>query len=313
MSANDVSTREIRTAPTNERRTGPSAPVRLRRTGLAPMSRRGAVLPSLILIAGAIYCLVPVVWVFAAASKSRGELFTTFTFAPGTGLLENLTALFEYQGGQYVLWAMNSLLYSGVGALLSTVVSTMAGFALAKYEFPGRSVIFLAFLTGILIPGIVLAVPQYLLLSSAGLVGTHLSVLLPSIVSPFGIYLCRVYAMSAIPQETLEAARIDGASEWRAFRTVVLPLMLPGMVTVFLLQFIGTWNNFLLPYIMLSNQDYYPLTVGLFTLLSKGSSAPALYSVAITGAAVSIIPLVALVLFMQRYWKLDLISGGIKG
>lgn len=313
MSTSEVGTRETRTAQTDERRTGARALARQRPGGIAPMSRRGALIPTLVLLAGAVYCLIPVVWVFAAASKSRGELFTTFTFAPGTGLLENLTALFEYQGGQYILWCLNSLLYSGVGALLSTMVSTMAGYALAKYEFPGRSAIFLAFLTGILIPGIVLAVPQYLLLSATGLVGTHLSVLLPSIVSPFGIYLCRVYAMSAVPQETLEAARIDGAGEWRAFRTVVLPLMLPGMVTVFLLQFIGSWNNFLLPYIMLSNQDYYPLTVGLFTLLSKGSSAPALYSVAITGAAVSIIPLVALVLFMQRYWKLDLISGGLKG
>jgi multiple sugar transport system permease protein len=270
-------------------------------------------IPTLVLIAGAIYCLIPVVWVFTAASKSRGELFTTFTFAPGTGLWENLVSVFTYQNGQYLLWCLNSLLYSGVASVLSVFVSAMAGYALAKYTFPGRTAIFFGFLVGILIPGIVLSVPQYLLLSGAGLTGTQLSVLLPSIVSPFGIYLCRVYAMSAIPQETLEAARIDGAGEWRIFRLIVLPLMVPGMVTVFLLHFIGTWNNFLLPFIMLSDQDLYPLTVGLFTLLSKGSGTPALYSVAITGAAISIIPLVALVLSLQRYWRLDLVSGGIKG
>jgi multiple sugar transport system permease protein len=269
--------------------------------------------PTLVLIVGAIYCLIPVAWVFTAASKSRSELFTTFTFAPGTGLWENLVAVFTYQDGQYILWCLNSLLYSGVASLLSVVVSAMAGYALAKYTFPGRTAIFFGFLVGILIPGIVLSVPQYLLLSGAGLTGTQLSVLLPSIVSPFGIYLCRVYAMSAIPQETLEAARIDGAGEWRIFRLIVLPLMVPGMVTVFLLHFIGTWNNFLLPFIMLSDQDLYPLTVGLFTLLSKGSGSPALYSVAITGAAISIIPLVALVLSLQRFWRLDLVSGGIKG
>ena len=290
------------TAPT------PSAAYRPRRR-----STRGGLLPTLILLAGAIYCLIPVIWVFTAASKDKGELFTTFTLAPGTGLWDNLVALFAYQDGQFLLWCANSLLYSGVGAVLSTFVSTMAGFALAKYVFPGRHLIFLSFLVGILIPGIVLAVPQYLLLSNVGLVGTHWAVLLPSIVSPFGIYLCRVYAMSSVPQEILEAARIDGASEWRAFVRIVMPLMFPGMITVFLLQFIGTWNNFLLPYIMLADQDKYPLTVGLFTLLSKGSSSPALYSVAITGAAVSIIPLIALVLFLQRYWRLDLVSGGIKG
>jgi len=271
------------------------------------------VLPTIVLLVGAFYCLIPVAWVYVAATKTRGELFTTFTFAPGTGLGENLSALFAYEGGQYLLWCLNSLIYSGVGSLLSVLVSTMAGYGLAKYEFRGRSFLFLSILAGVLIPGIVLAVPQYLLLSQLGLVGTHWSVLLPSIVSPFGIYLSRVYAMSAVPQETLEAARIDGAGEWRIFQRIVLPLMVPGMVTVFLLQFIGTWNNFLLPYIMLADQSRYPLTVGLFTLLAKGSSSPALYSVAITGAAVSIIPLLALVLFLQRYWRLDLVSGGLKG
>lgn len=283
--------------------------------GARSRARQGGwgVLPTIVLLVGAFYCLIPVAWVYVAATKTRGELFTTFTFAPGTGLGENLTALFAYEGGQYLMWCLNSLIYSGVGSLLSVLVSTMAGYGLAKYEFRGRSFLFLSILAGVLIPGIVLAVPQYLLLSQLGLVGTHWSVLLPSIVSPFGIYLSRVYAMSAVPQETLEAARIDGAGEWRIFQTIVLPLMVPGMVTVFLLQFIGTWNNFLLPYIMLSDQSRYPLTVGLFTLLAKGSSSPALYSVAITGAAVSIIPLLALVLFLQRYWRLDLVSGGLKG
>lgn len=298
------------TRPTLSTETRPSRSVR---AGTRAREGGWGLIPTLVLIAGAIYCLVPVVWVFMAASKSRSELFTTFTFAPGTGLWDNLVSLFTYGNGQYLLWCLNSLLYSGVASLLSVLVSAMAGFALAKYTFPGRTAIFLSFLVGILIPGIVLAVPQYLLLSGAGLTGTQLSVLLPSIVSPFGIYLSRVFAMSAVPQETLEAARIDGAGEWKIFTRIVLPLMVPGMVTVFLLHFIGTWNNFLLPFIMLSDQDMYPLTVGLFTLLSKGSGTPALYSVAITGAAVSIIPLVALVLSLQRYWRLDLISGGIKG
>jgi multiple sugar transport system permease protein len=297
-----------RSGPGTSARPDPSDRARAR-------ARRGGwgVLPTLVLLVGAVYCLIPVVWVYVASSKTRGELFTTFTFAPGTGLWENVAALFAYEGGQYLLWGLNSLIYSGVGSLLSVLVSTMAGYGLAKYEFRGRSFLFLSILAGVLIPGIVLAVPQYLLLSQLGLVGSYWSVLLPSIISPFGIYLSRVYAMSAVPQETLEAARIDGAGEWRIFQTIVLPLMVPGMVTVFLLQFIGTWNNFLLPYIMLSDQEMYPLTVGLFTLLAKGSGSPALYSVAITGAAVSIIPLLALVLFLQRYWRLDLVSGGLKG
>lgn len=281
----------------------------------ADRARRGGwgVVPTIVLIVGAVYCLIPVAWVYFAASKSRAELFSTFTFSPGTGLWDNLVELFRYENGQFLSWAFNSLVYSGVGSVLSVVVSTMAGYALAKFFFPGRNALFLSFLVGILIPGIVLAVPQYVLLAKFGIVGTRWAVLLPSIISPFGIYLSRVYAQSAVPQEILEAARIDGANEWRIFQQIVVPMLVPGMVTVFLLQFIGTWNNFLLPFIMLDDQSKYPLTVGLYTLLSKGSSVPALYSVAITGAAVSIIPLVLLVLFLQRYWKLDLVSGGIKG
>jgi len=274
---------------------------------------RGGILPTIILLIGAIYCLVPVVWVVVASSKSPGELFSTFTFAPGTGLLQNISDLFAYGDGQYGLWALNSLLYAGVGAVLSTVVSAMAGFALAKYDFPGRNLIFYSILCGVLIPGITLAIPQYLLLSGLGMAGSYWSVLLPSIISPFGIYLCRVYAQAAVPAETIEAARIDGANEWRIFTRVAVPMMIPGMVTVFMLQFVGIWNNFLLPFIMLSDENKYPLTVGLYTLLAKGSGEASLYSLAITGAMLSIIPLVALMLFLQRFWQLDLISGSLKG
>lgn len=274
---------------------------------------RTKIIPTLLMLAGAFYCLLPVAWVFVAASKAPGELFDSFTFAPGSGLLDNLGDLFSYDGGAYGLWALNSLLYAGVGGALSTLVSASAGFALAKFAFRGGRIFFGAILAGLLIPGITLAVPQYLLLSDLHLAGTQWSVLLPSILSPFGIYLCRVYAASAIPAQMLEAARIDGAGEWRIFRSVVLPLMAPGMVTVFLLQFVGIWNNFLLPYIMLSDTRTFPLTVGLNSLLERGAGSPSLYTLAITGAALAIVPLIALVLFLQRFWRLDLIAGGVKG
>lgn len=275
--------------------------------------QRTKIIPTLIMLAGAIYCLLPVAWVFVAASKAPGELFDSFTFSPGTGLIGNLRDLFSFDDGAYGLWARNSLLYAGVGGALSTLVSASAGYALAKFDFRGGRIFFAAILAGLLIPGITLAVPQYLLLSDLHLAGTQWSVLLPSILSPFGIYLCRVYAASAIPTQMLEAARIDGASEWRIFRSVVLPLMGPGMVTVFLLQFVGIWNNFLLPYIMLSDTRTFPLTVGLNSLLERGAGSPSLYTLAIVGAALAIVPLIALVLFLQRFWRLDLIAGGVKG
>ncbi|MFB2600021.1 carbohydrate ABC transporter permease [Herbiconiux sp. P17] len=279
----------------------------------ASLQNQARWLPTVILVVGAIYALIPVAWVFVASSKAPGELFSSFTFAPGSGLWDNLVSLFTYSDGAYLMWAGNSLLYAGVGGVLSTLVSAAAGYALAKFDFVGGKIFFGALLAGLLIPGITLAVPQYLLLSDLHLAGTQLSVLLPSIISPFGIYLCKVYAQGSIPSEMLEAARIDGASEFRIFRGVVLPLMFPGMVTVFLLQFVGIWNNFLLPYIMLSSTNTFPLTVGLNSLLNRGSGSPSLYSLAIIGSAVAILPLIALVLFLQRFWRLDLIAGGVKG
>ncbi|WP_166982639.1 carbohydrate ABC transporter permease [Paramicrobacterium fandaimingii] len=284
--------------------------------GESGRSRRAARRPlvgSAVLIFGAIYCLVPVLWVLVASTKSNSELFTTFTFLPGTGLAENFSDLFSYGGGVFGLWAMNSLIFAGFGALLSTLISTMAGYALAKFQFPGRQVWFYTILAGVLLPGITLAIPQYLLMSKIGLAGTYWSVLLPCLISPFGIFLARVYAASAIPSEMMEAARIDGAGDARVFTSIALPMMVPGMVTIFLLQFVGIWNNFLLPFIMLSDEAKYPLTVGLYTLLSKGSGTPSLYSLAIIGAAVSIIPLIIMMLVLQRYWRLDLVSGGLKG
>ncbi|MFI9489888.1 carbohydrate ABC transporter permease [Promicromonospora sp. NPDC052451] len=286
----------------------PTAPVTTsrRRPGFSPAA-------TLVLLAGAVYCLVPVAWVVIAASKSPRELFTSFSFLPGSGLADNLVDLATYGGGVFWQWGANSLVYAGVGAVASTVVSAMAGYALAKFRFRGSETLFAAILAGVLVPGIVLAIPQYLLLAQLGLAGTMWSVLLPSVINPFGIFLCRVFAQAAVPTETLEAARLDGAGEVRVFTTIVLPMMAQGLVTVFLLQFVGIWNNFLLPFIMLSDQRLYPITLGLYTFLSRGAGDSDLYPLVITGSAVSVVPLIVMVLLLQRFWRADLLAGGLKG
>lgn len=282
---------------------------------LAPPRRRGTTrwLPTIILLAASVYTLFPILWVVTASTKTAGELFSTFSLTPGTGFIENLVDLSTYEGGRYWLWALNSLIYSGGGALLSTLVSAMAGFALARYSFRGRSAVFTVLFAGVLLPGITLAIPQYFLVAQAGIANTYWAVLLPSIINPFGIYLATIYAQGAVPEETIEAARIDGASEFRLFRSIALPMMAPGLVTVFMLQFIGIWNNFLLPFMMLSDESKFPLTTGLYMLLNRGTGTPVLYTYAIMGALLSIIPLVALMLVLQRYWKLELLSGSLKG
>lgn len=278
-------------------------------------SSKAAFWPTAVLLIGAIYCLIPVLWLFSAATKTPGELFTTFTLLPSFsgGLQDNLTRLFAFNDGAFLQWSANSILYAAGGALLATAVSAAAGYGLAKYDFRGKKLVFNFLLIGVLIPGVILAIPQYLLLSKIGIAGTYWSVLLPSMISPFSIYLARIYASAVVPNELLEAGRLDGASEWRLFRSVALQPMVPGLITVFLLQFVAIWNNFLLPYIMLSRQEMFPLTVGFQSMMNQGTDQPNVYNLVIIGCLLAIIPLILLFMFLQRYWRLDLVSGSLKG
>jgi multiple sugar transport system permease protein len=265
-----------------------------------------------LLLLGAAYCLLPVVWVLIAASKSSSELFSTFTLAPSTHLFDNIAELSGYRDGLYWRWMANTALYAGLGAAVSTFISAMSGYALAKFDFPGKGFVFNVILAGVLVPGVILAIPQYLLLARVGLTNTYWAVLLPSFISPYGIYLARIFAAAAVPGEILEASRIDGASDWRTFVRVVMPMMRTGLVTVFLFQFVAIWNNYMLPFIMLGNDKLYPLTVGLSSLLNQGASQPAMYTTVVTGALVSLVPLIALFFTLQRYWQVDLAAGGVK-
>ncbi|BDO41686.1 carbohydrate ABC transporter permease [Cellulomonas sp. NTE-D12] len=269
-------------------------------------------LGTVVLLIGALYCLLPVAWVLTASTKSANELFSTLTFAPSTHLWDNIRQLSAYRGGLYWRWMANTALYAGVGALASTLVSAMAGYGLAKFVFPGKKAVFNVILAGVLVPGVVLAIPQYLLLAKVGLTNTYWSVLLPSTISPYGIYLARIYAAASVPDDVIEAARTDGAREWRVFSSISVPMMMPGLVTVFLFQFVAIWNNFMLPYIMLGNDRLFPITVGLSGLLNQGASQPAMYTSVITGALLSVVPLGALFLTLQRYWQVDLAAGAVK-
>jgi multiple sugar transport system permease protein len=287
-------------------------PLTLTATDRPSRARRTAWIPTLVMAIGALYCLIPVVWVVMASTKDRSELFSTFTMSPGTGFLDNVSQLSSYRDGIYWQWMGNSAFYAGAGALLSAMVSAAGGYALGRFTFRGRELIFKTILAGVLVPGIVLAVPQYLLMSKTGLADSYWSMLLPSILSPYGVYLVRIYASAAVPAELMEAARMDGASEWRIFSRIAVPMMMPGLVTVFLFQFVGIWNNFLLPYVMLADDTKFPITLGLYTLMAQGASQPALYTLVITGCLLAVVPLIALFLVIQRFWSLDLLSGSVK-
>ena len=270
--------------------------------------------PTIILLVGALYCILPVVWIVIASTKTNSELFSTRPFTPAFhgGFITNMRALFSYENGIFFRWALNSVIYAVGGATLSTIVCGCAGYALGKYRFPGSVSLFRLIVAAVLLPQIMLAIPQFLLLAKFGLTDNYASVLLPQLVSPFAIYLCKIYAEASVDDQVLEAARVDGASEWRIFASIGARLLSPALVTVFLLQFIGIWNNFLLPYVMLNRDQLFPVTEGLYGLLIITGGQAAQYSIVIAGVLVSIVPLAILFLSLQRYWRVDLISGGVK-
>jgi multiple sugar transport system permease protein len=274
--------------------------------------RRTSIVPTAVLLLGALYTLLPIVWLVVASTKTNTQLNSMAPYRPAGSFLSNFDRLTAYDGGVFWTWLANTALYAGGGALLSAGVSAMAGYGFAKYRFRGKGFLFTMILVGMLVPAVVLAVPQYLLVAKIGLANTYWSVLIPSIISPYGIYLARIYAGASVPDEVLEAARMDGSPEWRTFLRVSLPMMTPGLVTIFLFQFVAVWNNFLLPWLMLSSENKYPLTVGLFTLLDAGTSQPSLYSLVITGALLSILPLILLFFLLQRFWRVDLTAGSVK-
>ncbi|MGW6707207.1 carbohydrate ABC transporter permease [Streptomyces sp. NPDC054956] len=265
------------------------------------------------------YTLIPLLWLAISATKSNQTLFDSpgLWFGDGFHLFDNVRDVFTYDGGIYLRWFGNTLLYSVVGAGGASVIATMGGYALAKFEFVGRRVLSALVIGAISIPASALAVPTYLLFSDLGIVNTAWAVLLPSLASPFGLYLMRVYATEAVPDAMLEAARIDGAGELRIFLTISLRLLAPGFVTVLLFTLVATWNNYFLPLIVLNDPQLYPLTVGLHqwdSLAQGGAGAGAIpiLPLVITGSLLAIVPLVVAFLFLQRFWQSGLAAGGVK-
>lgn len=265
----------------------------------------------------ALYFVVPLLWLFISSTKDNGDLFTTFGlwFGKDFNLFANIVDVFTYQDGIYARWTLNTIFYAGVSAIGASLLATMAGYAFAKYRFPGDKALFSITLGAIMIPLTALAIPTYLLFSAGGITNTPWAVILPSLVSPFSVFLMRVYAADAVPDSLIEAARVDGAGELRIFWQVALRLLGPGIVTVMLFTLVATWNNYFLPLIMLNSGELLPLTVGLAqqqATSAAGGGAQALFSTVITGSFVSIIPIIIAFLYLQRYWQTGLATGGVK-
>jgi multiple sugar transport system permease protein len=265
-----------------------------------------------------IYALAPLVWLFINATKTQQDYVSTFGFAFGNSfaLFDNIAQTFAYRDGIFVRWFLNTLLYVVVGAGGATFLAVLGGYGLAKYRFPGRRGVIAVIMGAIAVPSTALTVPLFLMFSRIGIVNTPWAVIIPSLITPFGFYLMWVFSQEAVPDELIEAARVDGSSELGTFFRISLPLLAPGIVTVALFAIVATWNNYFLPLIMLTSEEWKPLTTGLNdiklqTYSAAGGTEP-LQNVILTGSLLTIIPLIIAFLFLQRYWQSGLAAGGVK-
>jgi multiple sugar transport system permease protein len=282
-----------------------------------PGSDKGFVLPTLFMLAFIVYFLMPLWWLLVSSTKSIEDLFGTFgLWFSNFNFADNLSETFSKDSGIYWDWLRNTLMYSFVSAIGAALLAAAGGYGFAKFAFRGKEILFWVVLGAVMVPTTALAIPLYLMFSKIGLTNSPLAIILPSLVSPFGIYLMRIYADASVPSELIEAARIDGAGEFHIFRKIAFRLLGPGFVTVLLFTFVATWNNYFLPLVMLSEPKWYPLTVGLAQWNDQANAsggATSAFNLVITGALISVVPLIIAFVFLQRYWQSGLGTGGVKG
>jgi multiple sugar transport system permease protein len=300
------------TTVTAPQRTAASAAGRKRN----PRTRKSIVL-TLVTGVALLYSLIPLVWLVINATKTQNGLLNSFGLWFDDGhfaLWDNIRDTFTYNGGIFLRWLGNTLLYVIVGAGGATFLAVLAGYGLAKFDFPGKRGVFAIVIGAVAVPGTALAVPTFLMFSKMGLTNTPWAVIIPSLITPFGLYLMWTFTEQAVPAEILEAARVDGASEFRTFFTISVPLLAPGIVTVLLFSMVATWNNYFLPLIMLKDPDWYPLTVGLNAWNDQANTAggDVVFNLVITGSLLTILPLLAAFLLLQRYWQSGLAAGSVK-
>lgn len=290
-----------------------------------PVGARQSKTTQLLVLAGmglaVVYSAGPIWWLIVASTKGQSDLYASTGFESlwfaEFKLWDNLQQIFVYDDGYYLRWMLNSVFYAGVGSFVAMLISLGAGYGLARYEFWGKKAVFGAVVASFLLPSALLTIPLYLQFSSWGLVGTPWAVLIPSFISPFSVYLAKVYIEGAIPPELLEAARIDGAGEIRIFFQVVMRLMTTGAATIFLLAFVGNWNSFFTPLTMLgtSGKENWPLALGLYAWSGKRTLAGETIDgtgMLILGSLLAIIPLAIFMIAMQRFWKTGVTLGAVK-
>jgi len=259
------------------------------------------------LAVGSLLTLLPLLWMVSASLMPAGEATALpVRLLPSAVTFEHYTALFTRLNLAW--YAANSLVLAAAVTLVSLFLNSMAGYAFAKFRFRGRQSIFRVLLAALVIPGQVGMLPLFLLLKEMGCINTYWGVIIPGMASIFGIFLFRQYALS-IPDSLLDAARVDGAGELRIYWSLVLPVCKPILVTLAIFTFMGTWNDFLWPLIVLTDNRRYTLPVALANLLGEHVQDTELM---MAGAVLTVLPVVVLFMSLQRYYIEGILAGGVK-
>ncbi len=260
------------------------------------------------LLLGVVLTLTPLLWMVLASFMPTGQANSyPPMLLPSGATLEHYRDLFtRLDLGRSFL---NSALLATAVTLISLFVNSMAGYAFAKLRFRGRDRLFHGLLAALVIPVQVAMLPLFLLMKELGLVNTYLGVILPAMASIFGIFLIRQYAL-AIPDELIDAARIDGAGEFRIYRSVMLPLLAPILVTLAIFTFLAVWNDFMWPLIVLTDSDMYTLPVALANLAGEHAQDTELM---MAGSVLTVLPVLVLFLVLQRYYIEGVMLGSVKG
>lgn len=257
-----------------------------------------------------LYFLLPFYWLLISTSKDNGQLLQG-TFGPGVPnhfIHNNLVGVFAFHSGVFANWIANSFMYAGIGSLVGTFVASLAGFAFRRYRFQGRRFLFILILGFATVPAFATALPLFIVFKNLGLLNSHLSIIIPSMLNVFGVYLMVVY-WNQVPQEMFDAAMIDGAGDATIFFRIGLPAVRPGFTTLVILAFVAIWNNFFLPLVMLSSADKFPLILGITTITSLQGFP--VYNLTIMGAFLTSLPLLVVFSVLQRYLAPQL-TGAIK-
>lgn len=271
-----------------------------------PAAMAARILIYLLLVATAGVVLIPMIWLIAAALKTPDDLFSYTFFAPKVSF-ESFSSLFDkLPFGRY---AMNSLFIATTTVLIQLFFASLAGFALAKYEFKGKRLLMVLMLATLMIPTQVTMAPLYELIYRLGLVDTYPGIIIPGAISVFGIFLFR-QSMLQVPTELIHAARIDGCSEFRIYRDIVMPVSRPMVGAFCLISFMASWNSFLWPQILLHSSSRFTLTIGLTQLVGLYAQD---YSTMLAGTLLSILPVVVLFFALQKEFVAGLTAGAVKG